>query len=48
MPNNNKKTKKIMRPIKIIGPRISNTQAFGTYASNKGGGRLTRKSRARK
>ena len=50
MPNNSKNTKKILRPIQIIGPRISNTQAFGTYASNKGGRRRvkTRKYRVRK
>jgi hypothetical protein len=49
MPNNTKKTNK-NTPIAIIGPKTSNTQAFGTYASNKGGRRRrqTRKSRARK
>jgi len=48
MPNKN--TKKVTRSIRIIGPRTSNTQAFGTYASNKGGRqtRRARKSRTRK
>ena len=48
MPNNVKKTIK-NKPIVVIGPKTSNTQAFGSYASNKGGAkRSTRKSRARK
>jgi hypothetical protein len=50
MPNNTKKN--VRPPIVIIGPKTSNTQPFGTYASNKGGRRrrrqTQRKSRARK
>ncbi len=53
MPNKTTKNTKatVPKPIVIIGPKTSNTQAFGTYASNKGGSRRrrqTRKSRARK
>ncbi len=53
MPNKTTKNTKatVPKPITIIGPKTSNTQAFGTYASNKGGGKTrkhARKSRARK
>jgi hypothetical protein len=49
MPNETKNKKPETTPSPpIIGPATSNTQPFGTYASNKGGSRKLRKHRTRK
>ncbi len=42
MPNKTDTKKVVTKPIQIIGPKIRNTQAFGTYASNRGGSRRRR------
>jgi len=49
MPNKTTKNTKatITKPIAIIGPKTSNTQAFGTYASNKGGRRRQTRKRVK-